>query len=115
MPNKLLSEKSFKFAKQIIKLNKYLIGKNEKIISKQILRSGTSIGANIAEGEFAQSRKDLISKYYIALKEASETRYWLKLLEVDYIEKEKLLSLSENIEELIKLLVTSIKKLKEKI
>jgi four helix bundle protein len=115
MPNKLLSKKSFKFAKRIIKLNKYLTNQDENIISKQILRSGTSIGANIAEGEFAQSRNDLISKYYIALKEASETRYWLQLLEEDYIKRENLLGLLEDIEELIKLLVTSIKKLKERI
>ena len=81
--------KSKQFALRIIKLYKYLVHtKQEYILSKQILRSGTSIGANLAEAECVVSRKDFTSKLYIALKECSETRYWLELLaESGYIDK----------------------------
>ena len=77
--NKIL-EMSFDFALQIIELYKTLIDKKEFILSKQLMRSGTSIGANVEEAIAAQSRKDFISKMSIASKEARETRYWLKLL-----------------------------------
>ena|ERR1700712_2438937 len=77
--NKIL-EMSFDFALQIIDLYKLSVGKKEFILSKQLLRSGTSIGANVEEAIAAQSRKDFIHKMSIASKEARETRYWLKLL-----------------------------------
>ena len=73
----IIREKSFKFALDIINLFKQLNQKNEFIISKQLMRSGTSIGANIEEGLQGQSRADFISKLSISLKEAFETRYWL--------------------------------------
>ena len=77
--NKIL-DMSFDFALQIVDLYRFSIEKKEFIISKQLLRSGTSIGANVEEAIAAQSRKDFISKMSIASKEARETRYWLKLL-----------------------------------
>ena len=80
--NNPVEEKSFHFAVRIIKLCKYLQeNKKEYILSKQLLRSGTSIGANIMESQQAQSRADFISKLSIALKEAVETNYWLRLLQ----------------------------------
>ena len=76
----LIRGKSYKFALEIIELYKFLIAKNEYVLSKQILRSGTSIVANIEESQAAQSKKDFISKLSIANKESRETLYWLKLL-----------------------------------
>lgn len=77
----ILEEKSFQFAIKIVELNRYLVGeKKEYVLSKQILRSGTSVGANVSEAQFGQSKADFLSKMYIALKEAYETRYWLRLL-----------------------------------
>lgn len=85
--NNAIEEKSFQFAVRIVKLCRYLRDeKKEFILSKQLLRAGTSIGANIAESQQAQSRPDFISKLCIALKEASETNYWLRLLRAtDYL------------------------------
>ena len=75
----VLEEKSQKFAIRIVNLYKYLVNeKRETVMSKQVLRSGTSIGANIAEAQYAQSKADFLSKMHISLKEASETRFWLK-------------------------------------
>ena len=77
----VLEEKSLKFAIRIVNLYKYLIDeKKEFVMSKQVLRSGTSIGANIAEAQYAQSKADFLTKMHISLKEASETKFWLKLL-----------------------------------
>ena len=76
----IIMDKSFEFALSIISLYKKLQSENEYVISKQLLRSGTSIGANIAEAQAAQSTKDFIHKLSIASKEARETRYWLELL-----------------------------------
>jgi four helix bundle protein len=78
---KKIDERTFEFALLIIDLYKYLIRKNEYIISKQVLRSGTSIGANTHEAQAAQSKKDFISKMTISSKEARETDYWLRLLD----------------------------------
>ena len=107
----ILKEKSEAFSKRIVRLYKYLTQqKDETIISKQIYRSGTSIGANIAESKFAQSPPDFISKLSIALKEANETEYWLKnLLYGDYITERQYTSMFNDNEELIKILVKSIK------
>ena len=87
MKENLLIDKSIAFASRIIKLHQYLIKtKKETIISRQIVRSGTSIGANINEANYGQSKADFISKMHIALKETAETEYWLKLLKMsEYI------------------------------
>ena len=99
-------DKSFKFAVRIVNLYKYMIREHkEYIISKQILRCGTSIGANITESQRGQSKADFAAKMSIALKEASETEYWLRLLwETEYLSKEQYSSLSADIQELISLL-----------
>ena len=77
----IIEEKSFRFAVRIVNLNKHLqTNKKEFVMSKQLLRSGTRIGANISEAQQAQSRTDFLSKLEIALKEASETKYWLRLI-----------------------------------
>ncbi len=111
----IIHVKSKKFAIRIINSFKYLQSeKKEFILSKQLLRSGTSIGALVKESEFAQSRKDFLNKLYISLKEANETQYWLELLfETNYITKTEFDSLSFDCLELIKLLVSITKKLKE--
>ena len=81
MKENILKEKSFRFAIRIVELHKYLIKtQSEYTISKQILRSGTAIGALIREAEYAESTKDFIHKFSIGLKEANETKYWLDLL-----------------------------------
>ena len=112
----IIKEKSEAFSKRIVRLYKYLTQqKGETIISKQIYRSGTSIGANIAESKFAQSPADFISKLSIALKEANETEYWLKnLFYGDYITERQYTSMFNDVEEIIKILVKSIKTLKIK-
>lgn len=112
----VLDEKSFLFAVRIVKFYQYMMNnKKEFVLFKQILRSGTSIGANIKEAKYAQSVADMISKYSIARKEANETIYWLKLLkETDIIDDNSYSSLNNDCEELIKILTTSIKTLKAK-
>lgn len=97
-------------------MNKYLLNKKKEfVISKQLLRSGTAIGALIKEAEFAQSNADYISKFSIALKEANETLYWLSLLkDSNEITNKEFNSIEPEISELIKLLVSSIKTLKSK-
>ena len=112
----ILEVKSKAFALRIVRLYQYLRGKKESVLSKQILRSGTSIGANIAEGKYAQSRDDFISKNSVALKEASETLYWLDLLiEAKFLDGlEATASLRADCEELIRILVASIKTAKGK-
>lgn len=77
-----IDEKTFEFALLIIETYKYLVAKNEYVLSKQLLRSGTSIGANVHEAQAAQSKNDFISKMAIASKEARETDYWLRLLDM---------------------------------
>ena len=117
MPRKdsILKIKSELFATRIINLYKYLTNKHEMIMSKQIYRSGTSIGANIAESINAQSNADFISKLSIALKEANETEYWLKNLHSGrFIDDTGFQSLFNDNEELIKMLVKSIKTMKKR-
>ena len=99
-------EKSEKFAIRIVNLYKYLTSeKNEYVMSKQILRSGTSIGANLAEADYAISKSDFLSKLYISLKETSETLYWLKLLfRTDYISEKEYSSFYDDGEEIRKIL-----------
>jgi len=112
----VLKNKSYKFAVRIVKLSQYLQHeKKEYILNKQILRSGTAIGAIICEAEFAQSTADYINKFSISLKEANETDYWLKLLnDTEFIDNKLYESLSNDCKELISLLVSTIKTLKLK-
>ena len=110
-----VKEKSFRFAVRIVKLCKFLQeDKREYIMSKQLLRSGTSIGANITEAQQAQSRPDFVSKLNISLKEAVETDYWIRLLyETEYLTKEQFTSIIGDCDELEKLLVSIVKATKE--
>ena len=116
MKENLLQDKSKKFAIRIIHCYQFLVdNKKEFILSKQLLRSGTAIGALIAESKFAQSDKDFLNKLYIALKEANETIYWLELLnETNYLKEEEFSSISIDATELVKLLVSITKTLKTK-
>ena len=110
MKENLLIDKSIAFASRIIKLHQYLIQtKKETIISRQIVRSGTSIGANINEANYGQSKADFISKMHIALKETAETEYWLKLLKMsEYITEDMGNSLLGDCLEIKKMLIASI-------
>ena len=107
----IVASKSYAFALRIIKLYKYLVSEQkEYVLSKQILRSGTSVGALIKEAEHAQSKKDFINKMNIALKEANETEYWLMLLkDSDYIDEKSYNSIYPDSVELIKLLASIVK------
>ena len=107
----VLTEKSYQFALRVVKAYKYLITEcNEYVLSKQLLRSGTSIGANCREAIYAQSTLDFINKLSIALKEASETEFWLELLhDSTYIDDKSYESIHEECVELIKLLTSIIK------
>ena len=115
MIESVIVTKSKEFSIRIIRLYKYLTEeKNEYIMSKQLLRSGTSIGANVREGRYGESKKDFISKMSIALKEAVETEYWLELLkETEYITKEQYESIRKDNSELAKLLTSTVKRAKE--
>lgn len=107
----LIKAKSFDFAVRIVNLRKTLYKEREEyIMSKQLLRSGTSIGANIEEGISAFSRKEFIVKLQISYKEAFETFYWIKLLfKTDYINESEYKSLEKDIEEIIKILTSILK------
>jgi len=110
----VIQQKSYDFALSIIELYKKLIIEKEYIISKQLLKSGTSIGANIEEASAAQSKKDFISKMSIASKEARETKYWLKLLNESQLVKINLTDYLTKIDEIISILTSIIKTLQEK-
>ena len=110
MSNSIVGEKSFRFAVRTVNLYKYLYEKKEYVLSRQILRSGTSIGANISEALEAQSDKDFLSKMCIALKETAETIYWLRLLhETEYITDIKFTSMNRDACELKAILSSIIK------
>lgn len=113
--NQTVEQKSFHFAVRIVKLYRYLTEtQKEYILSKQLMRSGTSIGANIAEAEQAQSRADYIEKLSIALKETSETNYWLRLLKATgYMQEAEFRSIYNDCLELGKMLTAIIKSSKE--
>lgn len=117
MKKSILDEKSMLFAVRIVKFYQYLCTeKKEYVMSKQILRSGTSIGANLRESRNAQSTSDFIHKLNIALKEADETQYWLELLKMsDIITEEYYDTLNQHLSELIAMLISSIKTLKSKV
>jgi four helix bundle protein len=116
MKENAVAEKSFEFAVRVVNLGKYLVqNKKEYILSKQLIRSGTSIGANAKEGAFAQSKADLTSKLFIAQKECAETEYWLEILfESDYIGWETFDSIYSDCQEIMRLLVASTKTLQGK-
>ena len=107
----VIESKSFSFAVRIVKLCRHLQSDNKEfVLSKQLLRSGTSIGANVAESQQAQSRADFISKLSIALKEAVETNYWLRLLyATDYLSSTEYSSVIADCKELEKLLTAILK------
>jgi four helix bundle protein len=111
----VVGEKSMAFAKRIAKCYRHLNDKKkESVMSKQLLRCGTSIGANVREGLYAQSRKDFISKLNIALKEAGETDYWLEIIHsAEYFTDDEYNSLKDDNDELLKLLTAIIKSTKE--
>lgn len=109
MKNNPIKERSFKFALSIIKLYKKLQGQNEFIISKQLLRSGTSIGANIEEATAAQSKKDFLHKMSIASKEARETSYWLRLLKDSDLIKISVDEYLDEINQIIKIITKIVK------
>ncbi len=113
-----IQERTKKFAIRVI--NAYVeLSKNNfdnagKVLSKQFLRSGTSIGANCSEAEFAQSRSDFLSKYSIALKEASECRYWIEIMiETKIVPESKFREMLPELNEIIKILISTTKKLKK--
>ena len=115
MRENILVDKTIDFAARIVKLHKYLIKSHKETkISKQIFRSGTSIGANINEANYGQSTADFISKMHIALKETAETEYWLKLLvKSEYLSETEGASLINDCLEIKRILVSSIKTAKE--
>lgn len=113
----VIVDKSFDFAVRIVNLHKHLTAeKKEFVLSKQLMRSGTSIGANVSEAIRGQSDADFISKLSIALKEANETDYWLRLLnKTDYLNEKEYESISKDLDEVIAILVSIIKTMKNKL
>ena len=111
-----VKDKSLAFAIRIVKLYKLLCEeRREYVLSKQLLRSGTAIGALVCESEHAQSKADFVNKLSIALKEANETEYWLVLLaKTDYLNETEYSSIIVDCKELLKLLISIIKTIKEK-
>ena len=113
--NNIVREKSFRFAVRIVKLCKYLReAKKDSVMSRQLLRAGTSVGANVAESEHAQSRADFASKLNIALKEAAESDYWLRLLdETEYLSNGEFKSIIADCREIESLLASIVKTTKQ--
>lgn len=111
----ILLDKSLKFAARIVKLHKYLIKeKHENIISKQIIRSATSIGANANEAIYGQSKADFLAKLHISLKETAETEYWLRLLVLsDYITETEGKSLIDDCLEIKRILIATLNTAKQ--
>ncbi|MEQ1849920.1 MAG: four helix bundle protein [Candidatus Peribacteraceae bacterium] len=105
-----LRSKSFAFSIRIVKAYSYLQKKNEYVMSKQLLRCGTSIGANIQEALQAQSKKDFVAKLQISMKEAFESKYWIQLMQhTSFLSRVQANSLLQDLEELLKLLTAIIK------
>ena len=109
MKENIIEKKSFEFALKVIELYKKLISQNEYVLSKQLLRSGTSTGANVVEASAAQTKKDFITKMSIASKEARETKYWLNLLSQSKLVKINLNDYLSDIDEIIKILTSIVK------
>ena len=115
MANDVL-EKSKRFSVRIVRLYHYMCKKKEYIMSRQLLRSGTSIGANIVEGQFAVSDKDFLNKFQIALKECYETEYWLELFyNTNYLTEKEFFSIYNDCKEIRYLLVSNTKTMKDKL
>jgi four helix bundle protein len=111
--NNVIVEKSYKFALRVIKLYKYLVSKKEYVLSKQLLRSGTSIGANVIEAQEGISKKDFRAKMSIALKEAKESKYWICLLrDSEYLSQKQASNVLFDLNEIIKLLIKIVKNAK---
>ena len=110
MKENILIEKSIDFGARIVKLHQYLLKtKHESVISKQILRSGTSIGANVNEAQYGSSKADFIAKLHISLKEAAETEYWLLILQKSgYLDEKTASSILKDCLELKRILISSI-------
>lgn len=115
MSDNIILNKTYQFAVKTVKLSQYLVSeKKEYVLSKQILRSGTSIGANTEEAVGGFSKKDFIHKLNIAYKEARETKYWLRLLkDTGYISNKTFETLFDELEQILKILFTIIKKSKD--
>ena len=115
MSNSVVSQKSYAFAIRVVKLYKYLTQEHkEYVLSKQVLRSGTAVGALIREAKFAQSKADFINKMSISLKEANETHYWIDLLyDTEYINTNMYQNIEKDINEIISLLVSIVKSSKD--
>ncbi|MDD3728092.1 MAG: four helix bundle protein [Dysgonamonadaceae bacterium] len=113
--NNIIQEKSYAFAIRVVRLHEYLVRhKTEFVLCKQLLRSGTSIGANVEEAIGGQSKKDFLSKMTIAYKEARESHYWIRLLtDTNYLKREESESLLKDIEEIMKI-ITSIQRTTKK-
>jgi four helix bundle protein len=113
----IIQTKSYEFAKKMVNLYRYLVEeKREYVLSKQLLRSGTSIGANVEEGIGGQSAKDFFAKLNIAYKEARESHYWLRLLkDTGYLEVDKATEYLNDCDELLRIMGSIIKKMKIKL
>ncbi|MGM9601826.1 MAG: four helix bundle protein [Faecousia sp.] len=111
----MVAEKPFDFAVRIVKLCQHLQNsKQEYVLSKQLMRSGTSVGANVSEARQGQSRADFVSKMSIALKETTETKYWLRLLQAtDFLTEKEYLSINSDCVEIEKMLTSIIKSTKQ--
>ncbi len=111
MKENVVKDKSFEFAVRVVNLYKYLVdSKKEFVLSKQLLKSGTSVGANIEEGVAGQSKKDFVAKLSISLKEAKETHYWLQLLHrCEYLDKKMFDSIIRDCNEIIVILTSILK------
>lgn len=105
----LIMDKSFAFAVRIVRLYKLLCARREFVLSKQLLRCGTSVGALLKESEHAQSKSDFINKLSIALKEANEAEYWILLYETEYISDVEYRSIVKDCQEIVRLLIAIIK------
>ena len=114
MKENIIEKKSFEFALKVIELYRNLISQNEYVLSKQLLKSGTSIGANVVESSAAQTKKDFITKMSIASKEARETKYWLNLLSQSKLVKINLNDYLSDIDEIIKILTSIVKSSQER-
>ena len=116
MKENVVREKSMLFAIRIVNLYKYLCkDRNEYVMAKQVLRAGTSIGANMAEAECSISRKDFLAKVYIAFKECAETKYWLELLKrTEFITCEEYASIGDDCDEIYRILAAITKTTREK-
>jgi four helix bundle protein len=117
MAKSIVAEKSYRFAIRIVRLYKFLVDeKREHVLSKQLLRSGTAVGALLKEAEHAQSKPEFLNKVNIALKEANETGYWLMLLkDTDYISIKEFDCINTDVEELLKLLISIVKTTKSRL